>query len=369
LTVAVQLSNDQQHKGENMSFRVHHGRRVLASVCITGALGAGMVMGAHPASAAPAQRAGSATPAYTLRKISNLDGYGLTLNGNAYGSNLTTDVAEVVTPAGKVTTLTTPSGDQSTAFTGYGYYYAGEYSTGNAVRWTVTGTSASAQTLASINHSGGVPEGVDAAGAVAGQSDGLAVLWKAGSTAVTRLPLAAGYAGGEATSISANGATIGGGLYTSANLWRAAAWLRSSSGGYVIHLLTGTGTEVEAINGAGIEVGGQLVGPGQAYEWLPESNHTFKAVDLGGPAGAGCIATAIDNASTPSIIGDCDTSTTIYAWIYRGHQTLTDLQPVIARVDPGITATRALGTDSAGQLLIEAQGTDFADYVLTPASA
>jgi uncharacterized membrane protein len=352
-----------------MSFRVHHGQRVLASACITGALGTGMVMAAHPVSAAAAQRAGSATPTYTLRKISNLDGYGLTPAGNAYGSSLTTDLAEVVTPAGKVITLTTPPGDQSIAFTGYGDYYAGvNGTTGNGVRWKLTGTSVSAQTLASVDQSGSTPEGVDAAGAVVGQSDSQAVLWKAGSTAVTQLPLAAGYSGGEATSISANGAVIGGGVVTSANEWRAVTWLRSSSGGYVIHLLTGNGTDVEAINGAGIEVGGQLFGAGQAYEWLPESGHTFKAVDLGGPAGAGCIATAIDNASAPSIIGDCDNSTTIYAWIYAGHRTLTDLQPVIAKVDPGVTATRALGTDSAGQLLIEAQGPAFADYVLTPTS-
>jgi hypothetical protein len=355
-----------------MSFRAHHRQRVIASACITGAIGAGMVMGAHPVSAATAQRAGSAMPTYTLRKISNLDGYGLTLDGNAYGYNLRTTVAEVVTPAGKVTTLTTPRGDQSSAFSGYGHYYAGlNFTTGTAVRWTLKGNRVSAQTLASVDNSGGAAEGVDAAGAVVGQSDGLPVLWKAGSTAVTRLPLAAGYVGGEATSVSANGATIGGGLYTSANLWRAATWLRSSSGGYVIRLLTGTGTgtEVEAINRAGTEVGGQLFGPGQAYEWLPKSHHTFKAVDLGGPAGAGCIATAIDNALAPSIIGDCDSGTTIYAWIYRGHQTLTDLQPVIAKVDRGVTATRALGTDGAGQLLIEAQGTVFADYVLTPTSA
>lgn len=352
-----------------MSFRDHHRQRVLASACIAGAIGAGMVTGAHPVSAATAQRAGSATPSYTLRKISNLDGYGLTLDGNAYGSNLRTSVAEVVTPAGKVTTLTTPRGDQSVAFSGYGHYYAGLISTtGAPVRWTLTGNSVSARTLASVDGSPSTPEGVDAAGAVVGQSDGLAVLWKAGSTAVTRLPLAAGYVGGEATSISANGAIIAGGVVTSAFVWRAATWLRSSSGGYVIRLLTGTDTEAEATNGAGIEVGGQLFGSGQAYEWLPKSNHTFKAVDLGGPAGAGCIATAIDNASAPSIIGDCDSGKTIYAWIYRGHQTLTDLQPVIAKVDRGVTATRALGTDGAGQLLIEAQGTVFADYVLTPTS-
>jgi hypothetical protein len=352
-----------------MSFRGHHRQRVLILACITGALGAGMVAGAHPVSAATAQRAGSATPSYTLREISNLSGYGLTLDGDAYGYNLRTAVAEVVTPAGKVTTLTTPRGDQSVAFSGYGHYYAGLISTtGAPVRWTLTGTSVSAQTLASVDGSPSTPEGVDAAGAVVGQSDGLAVLWKAGSTAVTELPLAAGYVGGEATSISANGAIIAGGVVTSASVWRAATWLRGSSGSYVIHLLTGTGTEVEAVNSAGIEAGGQLFGPGQAYEWLPMSNHTFKAVDLGGPAGDGCIATAIDNASTPSIIGDCDSAKTIYAWIYRGHQTLTDLQPVIAKVDPGVTATRALGTDGAGQLLIEAQGTVFADYVLTPTS-
>ncbi|HEX8005170.1 MAG TPA: hypothetical protein VF482_01930 [Trebonia sp.] len=352
-----------------MNFRAHYRQRVLASACITGAIGAGMVMGAHPVSAATAQRAGNATPTYTLRKISNLSGYGLTLNGNAYGYNLRTTVAEVVTPAGKVTTLTTPRGNQSTATSGYGRYYAGQnFTTGTAVRWTLTGTSVKAQTLASVDHNGSLAEGVDAAGAVVGQSDGLAVLWKAGSTAVTRLPLAAGYTGGEATSISANGAIIAGGVVTSAFRWRAATWLRGSSGGYVIHLLTGTGTEVEAVNGAGIEVGGQLFGSGQAYEWLPKSNHTFQAVDLGGPAGAGCIATAMNNASAPSIIGDCNSGKTIYAWIYRGHQTLTDLQPVIAKVDRGVTATRALGTDGAGQLLIEAQGTVFADYVLTPTS-
>lgn len=343
-----------------MSFRANHGQKVLAAACITAALGAGMVMGAHPASAAPA---------YTLRKISNLDGYGLTLAGNAYGASLTTALAEVVTPAGKVITLTTPPGDQSVAMSGFGNYYAGENSnTGNAVRWKLTGTSVSAQTLAAIDNSGSIPEGVDAAGAVVGQSDSQAVLWKAGSTAVTRLPLGSGYAGGEATSISANGAVIGGGVVTSANEWRAATWLRSSSGGYVMHLLTGTNTDVEAINSAGIEVGGQLFGFGQAYEWLPKSGHTFKAVDLGGPAGEGCIATAVDNASTPAIIGDCDSGTTIYAWIYAGHQTLTDLQPVIAKVDPSVTATTALGTDSAGQLLIEAEGPAFADYVLTPTS-
>jgi hypothetical protein len=352
-----------------MSFRAYHGQRVLAAACIAGALGAGMVMGALPASAATAQHAGSATTAYKLRKISNLSGYGLTLNGDAYGYNLTTTVAEVVTPAGKVTTLTTPPGDQSTATAGYGRYYAGFYlTTGTAVRWTVTGTKVSAQTLASVAHNGAVAEGVDAAGAVVGQSDGLAVLWKARSTNVTLLPHLAGYASGEATSISANGAIIGGAVSTPGFGWRAATWLRSSSGSYVLHLLTGNGTEVEAINRAGIEVGGQIFGPGQAYEWLPKANHTFKAVDLGGPAGAGCIATAIDNAKTPSIIGDCDTAKTIYAWIYRGHETLTDLQPVIAKVDPGVTATRALGTDSAGQLLIEADGTAFADYVLTPTS-
>jgi hypothetical protein len=360
-------ANNTEEK--TMSFRTYHGQRVLAAAFITGALGAGMVMGVHPASAATTQRAGSATTTYKLRKISNLDGYGLTLAGNAYGSNLTTDVAEVVTPAGKVTTLTTPRGDQSIAFTGNGRYYAGvNGTTGKAVRWTVTGTKVSAQTLASLDNFA-TPEGVDAAGAVVGQSGtGVPVLWKAGSTAVTRLPLAAGYVGGEATSISANGAIIGGGLNTSGFAWRAVTWLRGSSGSYVIHLLTGNGTEVQAVNSAGIEVGGELFGSGQAYEWLPKANHTFKAVDLGGPAGAGCIATAIDNASHPAIIGDCHSRTTIYAWIYAGHKTLTDLQPVIAKVDPGVTATRALGTDSAGQLLIEAQGTDFADYVLTPTS-
>jgi hypothetical protein len=355
-----------------MNFRTHHGPRVLTAACITGALGAGMLMGAHPAGAVTTQRAGSATPAYTLRKISNLSGYGLTLNGNAYGYNVKTTLAEVVTPAGKIITLTTPRGDQSTATTGYGRYYAGFYlTTGTAVRWTVTGTKVSAQTLASVARNGAVAEGVDAAGAVVGQSDGLAVLWKAGSTAVTRLPVPAGYVGGEATSISANGATIAGGVYEAGNMWRAATWLRGSNGSYVIHLLTGTGTgtEVQAINSAGIEVGGQLFGPGQAYEWLPKSNHTFKAVDLGGPAGEGCIATAIDNAPTPAIIGDCAGNKTSYAWIYAGHQTLTDLQPVIAKVDPSVTATRALGTDSAGQLLIEAQGAAFADYVLTPAKS
>jgi hypothetical protein len=354
-----------------MSFGGHYAKRVLASACISGAIGAGMVMGAgaHPVSAATAPRAGSATPTYTLRKISNLVGYGLTLDGNAYGYNLKTAVAETVTPTGKVTILTTPRGSQSTATSGYGHYYAGViFTTETAIRWTVTGTSVSAQTLASVAPASSLAEGVDAAGAVVGQSGGLAVLWKAGSTAVTRLPTAGYTGGGEATSISANGAIIAGGVFTKSGVLHPATWLRSSSGGYVIHLLTGTGDEVEAINSAGIEVGGELVGAGQAYEWLPEASHTFKAVDLGGPAGAGCIATAIDNASTPSIIGDCNSTKTIYAWIYRGHQTLTDLQPVIAKVDPGVTATRALGTDAAGQLLIEAQGTVFADYVLTPSS-
>jgi uncharacterized membrane protein len=351
-----------------MSFRIHHGQRVLASACIAGAIGAGMVMGAHPAGAATPQRAGSAAPTYKLRKISNLDGYGLTLAGNAYGSNLTTNLAEVVTPAGKVTTLTTPHGDQSIAFTGYGNYYAGVLSTGSSIRWTLTGTTVKVQTLATVDHGPTTVLGVDATGTVVGQSDGLPVLWKAGSTAVTRLPVAAGYTGGQAYSISANGAVIGGAVVASGFEWRAATWLRSSSGSYVIHLLTGTDTNVQAVNNAGIEVGGQLFGAGQAYEWLPKANHTFKAVDLGGPAGDGCIATAVNNASTPVIIGGCNTSKTIYAWIYRGHETLTDLQPVIAKVDPGIIATRALGTDSAGQLLIEAQGTHFADYVLTPTS-
>jgi hypothetical protein len=288
------------------------------------------------------------------------------LDGNAYGYNLKTTVAEVVTPAGKVITLTTPRGVQSMATAGYGHYYAG--STTTTVRWTVTGTSVSAQTLASVDDGPSVAEGVDAAGAVVGQSDGLPVLWKAGSTAVTRLPLASGYTGGEATSISANGAIIAGGVFTSSEVLRPATWLRSSSGGYVSYLLTGTGDDVEAINRAGIEVGGQLFNAGQAYEWLPKASHTFKAVDLGGPAGWGCIATAIDNASTPSIIGGCSSAKTSYAWIYRGHQTLTDLQPVIAKVDPGVTATAALATDGAGQLLIEAEGTVFADYVLTPTS-
>jgi uncharacterized membrane protein len=355
-----------------MSFRAHHIQRILGSACIAGTIGAGMVMGAHPVSAATAQHTGNAKPAYTIRKINNLAGYGLTPTGNAYGYSLKTDVAEVVTPAGKVTILTTPRGDQSSATAAYGQYYAGQnYTTGTAVRWTLTGTSMSVRTLTG---SAAVTLGVDAAGAVVGQSDGYAVLWKAGSTAVTRLPLAAGYVGGEATAISANGAVIGGGLVTSAFVWRAATWLRNSSGGYVIHLLPGTGTgtasgtEVQAINSAGIEVGGQLFDAGQAYEWLPESNHTFKAVDLGGPVGQGCVAADIDNATTPAIIGDCATSKTSYAWIYGGHQTLTDLQPVIAKVDPGIIATRAIGTDSAGQLLIEAQGTVFADYVLTPIS-
>ena len=103
-----------------MSFRAHHVQKVLASVCVTGAVGAGMVIAAHPVSAATAPGAASTKSAYTLRKISNLSGYGLTLNGNAYGYNLKTDVAEVVTPTGKVTTLTTPRGDQSTATSGYG---------------------------------------------------------------------------------------------------------------------------------------------------------------------------------------------------------------------------------------------------------
>lgn len=352
-----------------MRCRAHHGQRVLISACTIGALGAGMVPGAGPASAATAQRASSAATTYTLKKITNLDGYGLTVNGDAYGSSLSTSVAEVVTPAGKVTTLTTPKGDQSFAFTGYGHYYAGLIlTTGAAVRWTLTGTSVSARTLASVDSGTSTPEGVDAAGAVVGQSDSLAVLWKAGSTAVTRLPLAAGYTGGEATSISANGAIIGGGVYTSDFVWRAATWLRGSNGAYAIHLLTGTGTEVEAVNSAGSEVGGKLFGSGHAHEWLPKPHHTFKAVDLGGPAGKGCIATAIDNAPAPAIIGDCDTAKTIYAWIYRGNETLTDLQPVIARVDPGVTATRAIGIDGAGQFLIEAQGAVFADYVLTPTS-
>lgn len=352
-----------------MSFRGQYGKRVLILACITGALGAGMVTGAHPVIAASTQRAGSTTLTYKLRKISNLDGYGLTSGGNAYGSTLTTTLAEVVTPAGKATTLTTPRGDQSGAFSGYGDYYAGQnFTTGAAVRWRLKGTSVSAQTLASLDNSGAGGFGVDAAGAVVGQSDGLPVLWKAGSTRVTQLPLGAGYVTGEATSISANGATIGGGVATSAFVWRAANWLRSSSGGYVIHLLPVTGTEVEAINSAGIEVGGQLFDNGPADEWLPKSDHTFEAVDLGGPPGDGCIATAIDNASTPSIIGDCATPSTFYAWIYRGHRTLADLQPIIAKADKGVTATLAIGTDGTGQLLIEAQGAVFADYLLTPAS-
>jgi uncharacterized membrane protein len=300
---------------------------------------------------------------YTLRKISNLDGDGLTPSGNAYGSNQSTTVAEVVTPAGKVITLTTPTGDQSRATAGYGNHYAGQnFTTGTAVRWTLSGGSVSVQTLAG---SFPLPEGVDAAGAVVGQSNGLAVLWKAGSSGVTQLPLPAGYTGGEATSISANGAIIGGGVSNPANVFRAATWLRSKRGAYVVHVLTGTNAEVKAVNSSGVEVGGQLFGTGQAREWLPRPGGTFSPVDLGGPSGEGCIATAIDNASTPAIIGDCSSATS-YAWISRGHRTLTDLQPVIATADPGVTQTRAIGTDTAGQLLIEADGSAFADYLLTP---
>jgi hypothetical protein len=352
-----------------MSYLGRFRQNVLISGCMTVALGASTVVLANPAEAASQVHASGHTTSYTLRKISNLVGYGLTLDGDAYGYNLNTTVAEVVTPAGKVTTLTTPKGDQSAAEAGYGDYYAGSiFTNGAAVRWKLSGTSVSVQTLAPVNDSGTIADGVDAAGAVVGQSDAKAVLWKAGSTAVTRLPLPAGYTQGEATSITANGGIIGGGIATSAGPYRAATWLRNASGGYVIHLLTGTNTEVQAVNKAGIEAGGQLFGTGNAYEWLPQSGGAFKAVDLGGPAGDGCIATAIDNAATPAIIGNCSFSKGLYAWIYSGHQTLTSLQPVIAKADPGVTATRALGTDAAGQLLIEAQGAPFADYVLTPSS-
>ena len=273
-----------------------------------------------------------------------------------------------MTPAGKVTTLTTPAGDQSMATTGHGEIYAGQIlTTGTAVRWTLSGNSVSAQDLASVDGTSAIAEGVDAAGAVVGQSDSVPVLWKAGSTAVTRLPMAARYPYGEATSISADGTVIAGGVITTANVFRAATWLRGSGGTYVIHLLTGADTEAEAVNSAGVEVGGQIVNSGPAYEWLPHSGGTFKGVDLGGPTGDGCIATAVDNASTPAIIGDCS-GTTTYAWTYSGNKTLTDLQPVIAKVDPGVTDTRAIGTDTAGQFMIEADGADFADYVLTPSS-
>jgi hypothetical protein len=353
-----------------VSYHSHLRQSVLTSACIALAFGAGLLALANPANASSQVYAKGHTTSYTLRKISNLVGYGLTLNGDAYGYNLATTLAEVVTPAGKVTTLTTPKGDQSAAEAGYGDYYAGSiFTNGTAVRWKLSGTSVSVQTLASVDDNGTIAEGVDAAGAVVGQSDAKAVLWKAGSTAVTLLPLPAGYTGGEATSISANGGIIGGGIATAAGAYRAATWLRNASGGYVVHLLTGTNTEVQAVNKAGIEAGGQLFGTGNAYEWLPQSGGVFKAVDLGGPAGDGCIATAIDNASTPAIIGDCSISKGFYAWIYSGDKTLTSLQPVIAKADPGVTATRAIGTDAAGQLLIEAQGAPFADYVLTPSSS
>lgn len=350
-----------------MKYRGLPWRRILISGCTAASLGAFLTVGAQSVTAAPQNLAGAA-PGYTLRKVDNLDGYGMSPQGYAYGSNLKTAVAEAVSPTGTVTTLTTPSGDQSFADAGRGDHYAGlNMTTATAVRWTVSAGSVSSQNLASLGNGAPTTEGVDAAGAVVGQSDGLPVIWKAGSTAVTRLPLATGYASGEATSISADGAVIGGDVISPTNTFRAATWLRTSGGDYAIHLLSGTENAVEAVNNAGIEVGGAIVNTGQATEWLPESGGTFKTVDLGGPAGFGCIATSIDNASTPAIIGDCS-SGTIYAWVHSGDQTLTDLQPVIAKVDPGVTNTRAMGTDNAGQFLIEAQGSAFADYVLTPTS-